>query len=85
MNSESLQYDNSVNSGIEMPVLQQPGFFTAIVKRAVALFARSEIEQSQAWYRKKRERAVRHEIHQNIVGTLPVEEKLRLGMYRFMD
>ena len=31
------------------------------------------------------QRAVRHEIHQNIVGTLPVEEKLRLGMYRFMD
>lgn len=85
MNSDSLQYDNSINSGIELPVLQQPGFFTAIVKKAAAMFARGEIEQSQAWYRMKRERAVQHKLHQNIVDTLPVEEKLRFGMYRFMD
>jgi hypothetical protein len=68
-----------------MPALQQQNFLTAIVKKAAALFARSEIKQSQAWYRMKRERAVQHELHQDIVGTLPVEEKLRLGMYRFMD
>jgi len=32
-----------------------------------------------------RERAAPHDFYQNIVGTLPVEEKLKLGMYRFMD
>ncbi len=85
MNSNSLQHSNAGNTKLETFVSQQVSFLTTIIRKASSFFIRSEIEKSQARYKMKRQQQARAQLHQDIVNTLPVEEKLRLGMYHFMD
>ena len=85
MNSKSLQYSNPLNSAIEITVQRKKDLFGAIVRMVPAWSARSELKKAQAHYRIKRERMARIESQQDIVNSLSVEEKHRLGMYRFLD
>jgi hypothetical protein len=85
MNSNSLQHSNAGNTKLETFVSQQVSFLTTIIRKAFSFFIRSEIEKSQARYKMKRQQQARAQLHQDIVNTLPVEEKLRLGMYHFMN
>ncbi len=85
MTSKSLHNDTSLDSSIEIPALPQNGFFSAIINWATTILTRSNAEQARARYQAKREHAVNAELHRDIVGSLPVEKKLSLGMYRFMD
>jgi hypothetical protein len=85
MNSNSLQHSNAGNTKLETFVSQQVSFLTTIIRKASSFFIRSEIEKSQARYKMKRQQQARAQLHQDIVNTLPVEEKLRLGMYHFMN
>jgi hypothetical protein len=50
-----------------------------------AFFVRSELAQAQAEYQVKQQRQSTHRNPQNMVNCLPLEEKLRLGMYHWMD
>jgi len=85
MNSKSLQYKNIANSRLEKLATAQTSFITGIIRKAFDFLTRSEIEQAQASYRLKRKHEAQAELHQDIVGTLSIEEKLRLGMYHFMQ
>jgi hypothetical protein len=85
MNSKSLQYNNIANSKLEMLATAQTPFITGIIRKVFDFLTRSEIEQTQASYKMKRKHETLAELHQDIVGTLPNEEKLRLGMYHFMQ
>ena len=85
MLSESLQCANIVNSDIDKFDTTQTSFFTTLIRKVTDALTRSEIERAQASYRKKRVCETQSELYQDIVGTLPVEEKLGLGMYRFMQ
>jgi hypothetical protein len=85
MNSESLQYSIVGNSKLETFISQQVSFLTTIIRQASSFINRSEIEKSQARYKMKRQQRAQAQLHQDIVNTLSVEEKLRLGMYHFMN
>ncbi len=82
MNSKTLHYSNQ---NIDVPALPQQGMLTGIAAKITALFVRSGIEQAQDYYRVKRERRATAPSHRDIVESLPIEDKLGLGMYRFMD
>lgn len=84
MNSNSLQFSNTENSKLETLTSQQVSLFVAAIKKVSGIFIRSDLEVSQARYKMKHEHAAKAEPHQNIVSTLPIEEKLKLGMYHFM-
>ena len=84
MNSKSLPYTDIANSKLEKLATEQTSLFTAIIRKVSAFLTRSEIEQAQASYKMKRKHEAQAELHQDIVGKLPAEEKLRLGMYHFM-
>jgi hypothetical protein len=85
MNSKSLQYNNIANSKLEKLATAQTSFITGIIRKVFDSLTRSEIEKAQASYKMKRKHETQAELHQDIVGTLPIEEKLRLGMYHFMQ
>ncbi|MGI9293818.1 MAG: hypothetical protein ACR2PS_07520 [Pseudomonadales bacterium] len=85
MNSKSLQYANSANSTLEKFATAQTNFVTAIIRKVSDYLARSEIEQAQAYYKMKRNHGTQTEQPQDIVSALPIEEKLRLGMYHYMQ
>ena len=84
MNSKSFQYNNIANSRLEKLTTAQLSFITGIFRKIFDFLTRSESDQAQASYKMKRIHETQSELHQDIVGTLPVEEKLRLGMYHFM-
>ena len=83
MNSKSLQYSNIANSKLENLATTQTSFIIGVIAKISSFLTRSEIEKLQARYRAKHDALT--ESHQDVVRGLPVEEKLRLGMYRFMD
>ncbi len=85
MHSKSLQYANIASSKFEKLATAQTSFVTTLIRKVSAALTRSEIERAQASYKMKRAHQTQSELNQDIVGTLPVEEKLRLGMYRFMQ
>ena len=85
MNSKSLQYSETANTVIEIPALPRKHTFAALARTVISWFVRSELEQAQAHFRIKRERAAQAETKQDIVNSLPLGEKHRLGLYRSMD
>jgi hypothetical protein len=82
MNSKSLQYNSIENSKLEKLVSTQESFITAIKRKISDLLTRSEIEKAQSRYMMKH--AAQAQSNLDIVRTLPLEEKLRLGMYHYM-
>jgi hypothetical protein len=85
MNSKDLQYSIAGNSRLETFISQQVSLLTTIIRKASSFINRSEIEKSQARYKMKRQLRAQAQLQQDIVSTLPVETKLGLGMYHFMD
>lgn len=88
MTSKSIQLAGQANSEIDAPLSRHPSTFTAIlqsIQDTFALLTRSELERSQAWHRTRRARAETMQSGRNIVDSLPVEEKLRLGLYHLID
>jgi len=85
MYSNSPHYQNHGDASVATPTLPRAGFFGAIVGRLTALLTRSAAERAQAYYRARRLHQERAGVDQEILRSLPIEEKLRLGMYRFMD
>ena len=83
MNSKSLQYSNVVNPELEKIVATQTSFVTSLFQKVSAFLTRSEIDKAQARYKAKLNAQAGS--HPDIVRGLSVEEKLRLGMYPFMD
>ena len=85
MNSKDLQYGIAGNSKLETFISQQVSLLTTIISKASSFMIRFEIEKSQARYKIKRQLRAQAQLQQDIVSTLPLETKLGLGMYRFMD
>ncbi len=77
MNSKTLQYSPIVN--------QHSSIFTAIKQRISAWIQRQAMAQARANYRSRLQQETRKDLRRNILSDLPVEEKLRLGMYPFID
>lgn len=84
MNSKSLQNNDIENSRLEQLTTAQTSFITGIISKVFDSLTRSEIEKAQASYRMKRKHETQAEL-QDIVHSLPIEEKLGLGMHHFMD
>lgn len=85
MTSNTIQYGNTENSNLENRALQQPAWFTSMIKRLDGLLTRTQIESAQARFKLKHKHQAQSESRQDMVRGLPLEEKLRLGMYHFMD
>ncbi|UCH38826.1 MAG: hypothetical protein JSU67_11720 [Gammaproteobacteria bacterium] len=85
MTSNTIQYGNSNNSNLENRALQQPGWFTNMIKRLDRLLVRAQVESAQARFKLRYKHQQQAESRQDMVRSLPLEEKLRLGMYHFMD
>ena len=82
MNTESINIDHGTHSSHSGLATQPVSFITAICKKVTVLFIRSELEKAQAGYRQQQRESANH---QDIVGSMPLETKLSLGMYRWMD
>ncbi len=83
MNSKSLQYSSIANPKLEKLTATQTSFINGVIEKVSTFLTRSEIVKAQARYKAKLDTQVGSK--QDMVRGLPVEEKLRLGMYRFMD
>ncbi len=81
MNSKTLQYDKTT----DIPALPSRNAFTALAKTVIGWFTRSELEQARTRYRIKRERAAQTAAQQDIISTMPLEQKHSLGLYRLID
>ena len=85
MTSNTIQYGNTENSSLENRAMRQPAWFTNMIKRLDGLLTRTQIESAQARFKSKQKHQAQTESRQDMVRGLPLEEKLRLGMYHFMD
>ena len=82
MNTKSI---HSIHANYADLTVQPVSAITALYRKVSALFVRSELAKAQAGYRTKQQRQTTHRNPQNMVNSLPIEEKLRLGMYRWID
>jgi hypothetical protein len=73
------------NNKLEVLASQQVSFLTRVFRTASGFMVRTDIEKSQARYQRKLQQQAKSRLVSDVLNTLPVEEKLRLGMYRFMD
>ena len=85
MNSKPMNYAEIPATDLEQRRASIMVVLADLFRHLAAPFTASDIEQAQARYRSKRERTARSRAHRSIVDSLPIEQKLRLGMYRFMD
>ncbi len=86
MNSKCIHYSNDVSADLESLVFQQASVLTTIVKKVSEFFIRLKIEQAQMQSRNRMMRKQQLETKLYRDGLeLPLEEKLQLGMYRYMD
>ena len=85
MNTKSIHIDHSTHANYADLTTQPVSIITALCNKVSALFVRSELAKAQAEYQIKQQRQSTHRNPQNMVNSLPVEGKLRLGMYRWMD
>lgn len=86
MNSRCIHYSNDVSADLESIVFQQASVFTTIVRNVSEFFIRLKIEQEQMQSRNRMMRKQQLETKLYRDGLeLPLEEKLKLGMYRYLD
>ncbi len=86
MNSKCIHYSNDVSADLESLIFQQASFFTTIIRKISDFFIRFKIEQEQVQSRTRMMRKQQLETKQYRDGLeLSLEEKLQLGMYRYLD
>ena len=86
MNSKCIYYSNDVSADLDSLVFQQVSFFTTIVRKVSKFFIRLKIEQEQMQSRNRMKRKQELETRLYRDGLeLPLEEKLKLRMYRYLD
>ncbi len=86
MNSQCNQFSNAGNLTFETVVSQQTSLLTTIVRKVSEFFIRLKIEQEQMQSRNRMKRKQELETKLYRGGLeLPLEEKLKLGMYRYLD
>jgi hypothetical protein len=85
MNTKSIYIDHSTHANYADLTTQPVSIIAALCNKVSAFFVRSELAKAQAEYQVKQQRQSTHRHPQNMVNSLPVEEKLRLGMYHLMD
>jgi len=85
MNTESIHINHGTESNHTDLTVQPVSAITALYRKVSALFVRSELAKAQAGYRVKHQRQTTHRNPQDMVNSLAVEDKLRLGLYRWID
>ena len=85
MNSKNLQYDTAEISNLETVISRQVSNVSTILNKVKGFIVRSRTEQAQAYYQMKRKLEAQKQNHQGTLKGLPLEEKIRLGLYHFMD
>ena len=85
MNSKAIHIEQYANTDIDQLVSRPASVITAICEKVSGFLVRSEQHRAQAEYRAKQQRQARIEAHQDAFLGLSLEEKLRHGMYRWMD
>lgn len=83
MNTESIHIDHGTHANHADLTTKSVSLVSTLCKKVSTLFIRSELQKAQAGYRQKQQR--QSSIQQDIVSSMPVETKLGLGMYRWMD
>jgi len=82
MNSKSIHIDQNIHSNFDATALQSASIVRKIYKGLSGLLFRSELEKSQARYQAKQQR---QDPQHGSLKDLSMEDKLRHGMYRWMD
>jgi hypothetical protein len=85
MNFENIRIEQDNQVDFEQVASQSVSIITAIRKQLSTFLFRSELQQAQASYRMKQQRQQREAALQNALPGLSLEEKLRHGLYRYMD
>ena len=85
MNRKSLQYNTAEISNFETVISRQISNISTMFKKVKGFIVRFRIEQAQTDYQMKRKLEAQKQNHQGTLKGLPLEEKLRLGMYHFTD
>ncbi|MCP4472077.1 MAG: hypothetical protein GY815_15610 [Gammaproteobacteria bacterium] len=85
MNSNNLHANDIAQDKISSIASQQVSFIGSVLKKVHAFFNRSELQKAQAKYAQKRQRQQSVAYQRDIVNSLPVEDKLSMGMYCLMD
>ena len=83
MNTKNIHIDHGTHSNHADLATKAVSFIATLCKKVSALFIRSELEKAQAGYRRKQQRE--SAIQQDIVSSMPLNTKLGLGMYRWID
>ena len=86
INNQCNQYGNAGNLTLETVVFQQTPILITIVRKVSEFFIRFNIEQEQMQSRNRMMRKQQLETKLYRDGLeLSLEEKLQLGMYRYLD
>ena len=82
MSSKSIHINDNLNTHFTAEGLQPASVFARVYQGLRGLVVRSELEKARAAYRTRQQRqAPRHQL----LDDLPIEDKMRNGMYRWMD
>jgi len=82
MNSKSIQIDQNIHSNFDATTLQSASIIHKFCKALSGLLFRSELGKAQARYQAKQQR---QDLQHDSFNDFSMEDKLRHGMYRWMD
>ena len=85
MTSKTIHIDHDTQTNYADLTVQPVSVITALYRKVSALFVRSELAKAQAGCRIKQQRQTTHRNPQDMINSLAVEDKLRLGLYRWID
>lgn len=85
MNTKSIRIEHDNQPDLEQLASGSVSIIATIRKQLSALLFRSELQKAQAGYRLKQQRQQRNQAATNSFTGLSIDEKLRHGLYRYMD
>ena len=85
MNSKSIRIEHNSQADFVEITSALVSTLSAICKKLAGLLIRTELEKAQESYRAKQQHQMRQQITQDALQGLSIEEKMRHGMYRFMN
>ena len=83
MNTKSIHIDHSTRSKQVDLTAQSISLIVTVCQKISVYFTRSELEIAQDDYRMKRQHQPAQQ--NDIINSMPLETKLGLGLYRWMD
>ena len=85
MHSKNITFNNTTEATTQVLFHQFQSFVTTVLKKIRSYREAAEMKKSQEWFVKKQNQDRKHRVQLGTLSDLPLEKKLQMGCYHWMD